>query len=355
MISANDVNIKYSPYNWDVTAERALTNCGGAMFSTLVTGSPTSIILKFDVKSMSATVPSKIAYRVDGVNWIVEPIKSEVVVTFPSITAKWKTRHLEVVLSTTSEAVDRWNSPNASALKFTGMETTPTTCSTIAIPKKQLSGVIFGDSITEGINTISSGGDATARSDAIQSWAFQVGDTLGAEVGVVGFGRLGMSIAGNGSVPKFPNSWKLLAAGIPRSFEEEPDFIVINLGTNDKNNNITNAVFKADYIASLNAMLSITKNTVIFVMLPFGGHYGAALYKEIVAGASIPARVEFVDTSGWWVTSDAPDNVHPWGYTAPKHATLLSKNISDRLLSAPVEIEYVTTSSDLFFNGSAWV
>lgn len=331
MITPFSSGIRYTPYNWDLTQERAFSNCSGAGFSTMISGNPTAITLKFDTANMSTTVPSKIAYQIDGQGWTVVPVKSRVELLMPSQTALWATHELEVIISTTSEAVARWVSPYPSAVKFTGIDTVPENCVAARLPEKPMNGLVFGDSITEGINTIGRSGDATNRSDALHSWAYQLGSEIGAEIGVVGFGLLGISRAGNGGVPKFGDSWSLIASGIPRVLTPEPNFIAINLGTNDKNSNIAQATFISEYVSALNAILKATSITKIFVMMPFGGHYGALVYQEIVSKASDAKRVFFVNTTGWWASGDAGDGVHPWGYTAPKHAKLLAEEISNNL------------------------
>lgn len=348
MISPFSSGLRYSPYNWDVTQQRAFTNNSGASITTLIKGGATKITLKFDVSNQSATVPSKVAYRVDEQEWIVVPITAQVVVSIPERTKAWTIHTLEVVLSTTSEAVVRWTSPYPSAMKFLGIDTVPENCTAVKPPEKPLFGVVFGDSITEGIGTVGKGGDSTTRSDALHSWAFQLGDEIGAEIGVVGFGLLGMSRAGHGGVPKLGDSWKNLAASIPRDLTPEPDFIVINLGTNDKNGNIAVPTFTADYIATVNAMLKATANTKIFVMVPYGGHYGVLTYRDIVVGVSDPKRTFLVDTTGWWETTDAADGVHPWGYTAPKHAKLLAVELTSRLT------QNTRVSLEKIYDGISW-
>lgn len=348
MISPFSSGLHYSPYNWDVNQSRAFTNNSGAKITTLIKGGATKLTLKFNVADQSATVPSKIAYRVDNMEWVIVPVTAQVDVPLPDITKAWSVHKLEIILSTTSEAVGRWANPYPSSIKFLGIDTVPENCTAVKPPEKPLFGLVFGDSITEGIGTIGKGGDSTTRSDALQSWAFQLGDEIGAEIGVVGFGLLGMSRAGHGGVPKLGDSWKNLAANIPRVLSPEPDFIVINLGTNDKNGNISVPTFSADYISTVNAMLKETSNTKIFVMVPFGGHYGVLTYRDIVTGVTDVKRTFMVDTTGWWETTDAADGVHPWGYTAPKHAKLLAVELSSRLT------QNTRVSIEKIYDGVSW-
>lgn len=348
MISPFSSGLRYSPYNWNVTQERAFTNNSGASITTQIRGNPTKITLKFDVSKQSATVPSKVAYRIDDREWVIVPITATVDVPIPEALSNWTVHNLEIVLSTTSESVLRWVEPVPSAMRFLGIDTVPATCVAVKPPAKPLNGLVYGDSITEGINTVNKGGDSTNRSDALQSWAFQLGDEIGAEIGVVGFGLLGMSRTANGGVPKLPESWRNISAMVTRDFTPEPDFIVINLGTNDKNGNIPIPTFTSDYISTLNSMLDAMSNTKMFVMVPFGGHYGVMTYQDIVLGVSDPARVFLVDTTGWWDTADATDGIHPWGYTAPKHAKLLATEVSSRLTGS------TSFSLEKIYDGLSW-
>ena len=36
--------------------------------------------------------------------------------------------------------------------------------------------------------------------------------------------------------------------------------------------------------------------------------------KQACLTCNNPARVTFIDTSGWWSTSDSSDSLHPYGY-----------------------------------------
>jgi hypothetical protein len=106
---------------------------------------------------------------------------------------------------------------------------------------------------------------------------------------------MSLSISG---IPRFPDSWQYQAAGFGRTFDRSPDFALINLGTNDKNNNVDAATFKADYLRALNAMLAALPSTVVFVMMPFGLYYGLDMHKDIVASSAVPDRASVIDTTG---------------------------------------------------------
>ena len=164
-----------------------------------------------------------------------------------------------------------------------------------------------GDSITEGVLTL--GGTQhydTDRNDATVCWSFRLGALLGAEVGVVGFGATGLSRGGSGGVPALGTSWSQLWSGVPRAFSPPPDLIVLNEGTNDGANDIT-----APFTAVLDDLLAACPATPIAVLLPFDGAQGTNLRAAIAACAD-PARVHFVDTTGFYDTAYG-GGLHPTG------------------------------------------
>lgn len=332
-IAPNNAGIVYSPFNWDVTAARALCNTGG-YFKTQVNGA-TAIALKFDVANVPATAAQRtqIEYRVDGGAWVALVPTSVVDIPIPAETASWAKHLVEVRMKSSTEAQNRWEAPYLTAVKFTGIEATPSTATLTAPRGATLAGLFLGDSITEGINTLSNTGDAAERSNSRLSWATAVGDELGSEIGVVGFGRQGLVVAGNGSVPVLGSTWKLIASGINRSFSVQPDYVCINIGTNDQRNSVTAAQFTAAYTALLNDILATLPDAVVVVLHTFGQNYTAAAYTDAIAACTDPRRVAYVPTVGWWAPADASDGLHPYGYAnlsqiAPRAAAAIRENLS---------------------------
>lgn len=330
-IVPTDPSLVFSPYTWDVTAARALCINGG-YFSILLRGASVFTVVKlfFDISVMASSA-SRIAYRFDRLGGWNEVVLSTgtVSLTIPSASLGWPSHFLEVVVKTTTENANRWASPYPTGVKLTSITVSP--AATVEAPTKAaLNGLFFGDSITEGINTLNASGDTTARSDTTQSWAYEQKQILGSEVGVVGFGGQGLAVQGtSGSVPVFPSTWAYIASGIARAFTPTPDFIWINQGTNDSRNSVTAAVFQTALTSVLNAMLAVVPSTVpIFVQLPFGGYYGTAVYQAAIAATSSPKRITFVDTTGWWSSGDSVDALHPYGYiNSSKLAPLVARAI----------------------------
>lgn len=314
-IPPNNVGYYYSPYNWDVTAQRALCNTGGYM-RTVINGKPPSVTFHFDVSNVptDASTRSQIEYRIDRQAWIAVVPSATVTASIPAATVAWSKHLVELRMKSSSEAANRWDSPYLTAVKFLGVSFLGS--GGVSEPEQAaLTGLFYGDSITEGTNTLSSTGDASNRGNSRLSWCTTVASVIGAEVGVVGFGRQGLAVAGNGNVPVLGSTWNFIASGIPRSFTVTPDFVAVNIGTNDSRNGISAATFTAAYTSFLNALIvQFPRTTKLIVFRPFGGYYTASDYRAAIAATTEPSRVAYVETSGWWNSEDSSDGLHPYGY-----------------------------------------
>lgn len=311
-ILPNDANIIYSPYNWDVNSGRAKTINAGAYFRAQINGSPTSITLWFDMTGVLTPLP-QVTVTLDGRAISTAPIASTMVLTLPS-GSTWAKRLLEVTVKSMTETQNRW-ATQSTAVQFQGIATSPGTCVTEPLTARKLNVPVFGDSITEGVRTLNmTATNDTDRNDATIGWAYDLREKLGAEVGVIGFGGSGVTKpSGSGGVPPLKTSLSLLwGSGPSRSFTSPaPDAIVIMDGTNDDAYDIT-----TDYTNALNQFLAATPSTTpILALRPFNGTNKASQIQAAIAACNSPRRVTYVDTAGWWSTTDSSDNLHPYGYT----------------------------------------
>lgn len=332
--SYDPTKILFSPYNWDVQAGYAKTINGGAYFKTAFGG--TSCTLTFDLAGVLTPYP-KLTYRLDEHGpWTTVDLAASIAIAMPSDTAGYANHFLEVLVRSTSEANNRW-SPQACAVKLTGV--TLDAGKSLALPTAlPRFGLYFGDSITEGINTVTNVGDATLREDAGQGWAYLSARALGAECGIVGFGGQGFSVTGGGSVPVFGSTWNFLYGGVARSFSRTPDYIVINQGTNDPaGTDITAAI-----TSLLNAMIAaLPSSTKIIALRPFNGAHNAQ-WVAAIAASSAPARVSYIDTTGWFNTTNSTDSLHPNGFEnvfnlAPRTAAAV-RGVLAAAATQPVQI-----------------
>lgn len=322
-IAPNDANILYSPYNWNLTSARARTINAGAYLRATLMGSASAIAAKFDISTDLAPLP-QISYRVDHGPWTSVPIAGTVNLAIPAGNT-WPTHTVELVVKSTTETQNRWNSPQNTAVSFLGFAVTPVTVATRTTRPRKLYVLAYGDSITEGVRTLNmNAANDTDRNDSTVGWAYPLGQLLGAEVGVVGFGATGVTVGGSGNVPALTSSYGQQWSGQARSITnpQAPDIILINIGTNDPaGTDITTAM-----TGLLNNLLSKTPATTrIGVIYPWRGDHAAQLAAAVAACTSA-SRVKVIDTTGWWSSTDSSDGLHPYGYIntsdlAPRIAT----------------------------------
>jgi hypothetical protein len=326
-IPANDANIVYSPFTWDVQSARAKTINAGAYLRAVINGSISTLTATFDTTNV--TYAPVLLYRVDDGPWTIATLAPSVALTIPT-TNVWTSHYVEIVVGASDFNSNRWTT-DAAAVKFLGFVcgggTSPATRAT---QRRGLNLLALGDSITEGLYTLkftSASGPPTdlTQSNARQGWAYGLADNLGAEIGIVGFGGTGLSV-GYGDVPALPTAYSVLfnAATAPaRSFTSPvPDAIIINEGSNDSD---SAAAFQALYTTLLNNLLAATPSTTVIVaMRPFNGSYASSISAASVA-CNAPSRVYYCDTTGWHSTSDGSSaggaGLHPYGYEDTQNLT----------------------------------
>lgn len=311
-INPTEANIAFSPYTWKVSGGTAKTINAGAYFRTTLVLSQTCN-LKFDLTGILTPLP-QIEYRIDGFGpWLYADIAASVTLTFPSATSAYANHFLEVVVKSTTENQPRWTT-QTTAVVLTGLEV-DNTGSLLAPPKSPVNVLFYGDSITEGVRTISSVavGD-TNRNDAAQGWAYLLGKAFGAEFGLIGFGGTGVVKAtGSGSVPNLQTSYNQLWNGEPRVFDPSPNLIVLNEGTNDTNAGANAAILETGMTNALNLLLAACPNAVIATMMPFNSNKGIN-WINAVAACNNPQRVVYIDTTGLFIQTESSDNLHPYAF-----------------------------------------
>ncbi|MCW3476555.1 GDSL-type esterase/lipase family protein [Limobrevibacterium gyesilva] len=321
-IAPDDPALLYSPYTWNIAAGAATTINAGAYLRTLFSGG--SCTLTFDVANALSPLP-QIWYRIDGVGaWTQAGLAAQIACAMPAATlgnADIPWHFLELVVKATTETRNRWNSPGATAVVFTGLVLA--SGAAVLLPSAApLNLLVYGDSITEGVRTLGeAAADDTDRNDAMLGWAFRLGGLLGAEVGVVGFGGSGLSVTGSGNVPPLPASYGLLYQGAARSFAPAPALVVFNVGTNDGGADTVAAM-----TAVLNGVIAACPAAAIAVLRPFNGNQAANLQAAIAACGN-PAACRYVDTTGMFDTSRGSDGLalHP---TGPNNVALIAPKLA---------------------------
>lgn len=327
VLSPADPSMLYSPLNWSVSPGVAVTNNAGAYVRTMFTGNVCA--LNFDT-SFVAQPASQIYWRVDGYEagtpWVRATPAANVPCTPSPDLAAAPWHLLEVAVKSTSETLNRWNTAApGTAVRLAGITAAPNASfqKPFAAPWQI---AVFGDSITEGVREVNSTApNDTDRNDATLSWAYQLGRYMGAEVGVIGYGATGFTVAGSGGVPPLTTSASLLSNGVARPVAvNAPNLIVVNEGTNDGTANVTAAA-----VSLLNGLVATYPNTPIALLVPFNQSHLAEL-QLAAATCARPGLVHLVQTAGLLNPANGVDplGLHPLGpnsggIIAPRLASIL--------------------------------
>lgn len=163
------------------------------------------------------------------------------------------------------------------------------------------------------------------RTDGRRAYPSQTAELLGAEWRQVGFGRQGLLIGGNGGVPPANDAFDWIYQGAPRD-DWQPDLVVINQGTNDGSASAT--AFRSAYTTFMGTILAAYPSAKLAAMRPFNGAHAAEIKAEVDGRrAAGTTRVHYVDTTGWLVSADFTDGIHPNEQDSQKAASALAAAI----------------------------
>jgi lysophospholipase L1-like esterase len=166
--------------------------------------------------------------------------------------------------------------------------------------------VFFGDSITEGAWLLGdsfqqSNGkylDWVSRSDATLAWPATLAAALHTEYGNCGSGGTSWIRPMHPYRPPLTESWDWFFAGHSRLLSGKltptPDYVFVNLGTNDGANDTSAAVLP--WLQAVRK--AVAKQTLIFVLIPFGQQNRESLYRAVER--SHDSKVKIVDLGPDW-------------------------------------------------------
>lgn len=260
----------------------------GSEFFVKVKGA-TTVNMNF-VVNHAGTLP-KFAYSIDGGSFVTQ------VITTPAITVTADEHIIRVVIEGLNESEDKWIGEKGIALK----DVTVNTGTVKGVLPKNKVGMFFGDSITEGVNVLGTGSNSNVNSGT-KSYPFPTCENLNAISYRVGFGASGATKGGSGGVPELIQVVDKMTSTKEAPYYE-PDFIVINHGTNDSG--ATSETFKTKYNAVLERLKVKYAGVPIFAMIPFNQAHA----QDIRDCASGKPYVKVVETTGWTITFT--DGVHP--------------------------------------------
>ncbi|MCB9496148.1 MAG: SGNH/GDSL hydrolase family protein [Fibrobacteria bacterium] len=192
---------------------------------------------------------------------------------------------------------------------------------TFAPPKSKALIEFVGNSITSGSKTTNGN---------ISAYAWLTGEALGVDRTAISFPGITLTKDYHytfGGAPTLGQEAQYFKTGTPPLYNVNstinskdwdfrrytPDLVVINLGANDRLVPVPSATFRASYVNFLKNLRSKLPQAHVFVMRPYGGHFGTeaeSVVKELSSAGD--SRLHFINTSGWLVNSDYDaDGLHP--------------------------------------------
>ena len=215
-------------------------------------------------------------------------------------------RHIcRIIYKGGAEAFRRWYAPLRGKISFCGF----TAERPIEIAPDERPTIEFvGDSITEGVLTnadFAVGGDKWEldqlnrgyQDDVCETYAWKVAERLGLRPIFMGYGAVGVSKSGQGSVPAAATAYPYNFDGSP-VIRESADYIMINHGANDRR--VTSEVYLEKYGELLDLIRRMNPNSEIISLSAFCGAFHEELGRFIAEyNAKNGTRVAFIDSNGW--------------------------------------------------------
>jgi len=292
---------------WDLTKPgKAVTVNSGSHIVAKFMGS--GITAKFDVSANTGNIPT-VTIKIDD----APVVEKEIASSLPLASGLAIAEHtLTLFVRGMNENEARWTPPLVAATTFLSLEVTGGSIVKSARPNR-LKMELLGDSITEGVSLHSQGpqGQTTAnwRTDGPRGYASLTAQKMNAEWRQVGFGRQGLTIVGNGGVPKAQDAFNFFYEGVPRD-TWQPDLVVINQGTNDSG--ADSQTFSPLYLGFLGLIRTAYPQAKIAALRPFNGAHAADIQAQVMKRKDDgDGKVFYVDTSGWTTSGDFTDGVHP--------------------------------------------
>jgi lysophospholipase L1-like esterase len=311
---------------WDLTHQgKAITVNSGSHVTASFMGS--GISAKFDTSGNTGNIPTVSIAIDDG-----ELVEKEISATLELASGLPVALHrVTLFVRGMNENEARWTPPLVASTVFLGFMVSGGNIVQTPRPER-LKMEFLGDSITEGVALHSTGpaGQTTAnwRTDGPRGYASLTAQKLQAEWRQVGFGRQGLTIVGNGGVPKAQDAFNWFYEDVPRD-AWQPDVVVVNQGTNDQG--ASGDTFAPLYLSFLGIIRSAYPNAKLVAMRPFGGAHGTEIQAQVEARKTGgDGKVYYIDTTGWTASGDFTDGVHPNQAGSVK--------ISDKLVTALQQI-----------------
>ncbi len=288
---------------WFRNDDIAITTACGSYFEAGFTGE--YALLHFYIGDNTNPYPH-LWISVDGSPRVEAPVDR-----FLRVTAKGEGPHVvTVIYKSANERQHRWYAPLVGKIAFEGFDAD----APAPLPADDRPVIEFvGDSITEGIlidaerhynDASHSVQDRTLQDDVTAGYAWLTAEKLNMRPILMGYGAVGCTHAGSGSVPRAADSYPYCFDGTPIP-DVRREFIVINHGANDRRN-------PDSYLPCYEELLDVVRRmhpeARIVVLSPFTGYADERLAAFVPDfNARKGADVALILTGGWI----CPEPVHP--------------------------------------------
>lgn len=280
---------------WDTNGDCAITTAPGGMIEVAYKGK--AAVLKFNTEMNMQPYPH-LWIQVDG-GAKVETAVDRVI----RIEAPEDGNHvIKVIYKSAVEIQHRWYGPLIGKLCFTGAEVYGEEGE---LPEDNRKIIEFiGDSITEGVLIDEfyhfeqyDQFNRPVQDDSTATYAYLTAMALGMKPVIMGYGAVGVTHGGCGSVPKAADAYPYNFAG-SKAKAQGSDIIVINHGANDAWG--TEEAYISEYKNLLDVVRKVNPESKIVVLSAFYGVYPEAL-KALVEkyNAENGAGIKFINTKGW--------------------------------------------------------
>lgn len=279
---------------WVIDDNVAKTTTPGAYFDLAFFGR--ELLMHFETAWLLSPAPH-LWIQVDDGTRVEVPLDKHL-----RVSTKDSGNHVvRVIYKSANEMAHRWYPPFGGGVEFLGYDADAPGILPQCQKRKTIEFV--GDSITEGILIDEPLGDGIKwfgrpyQDDVTAAYAWLTAEALDLEPYIMGYGGVGVTKGGSGSVPCAQEAYPYCFAGMPVSYAS-PDYIVINHGANDRFSS-TEAVCQG-YQELLNVVTDRNPDSRIVVLAPFCGAHEDAL-EMLVSNfnACKHCDIAFIRTTDW--------------------------------------------------------
>lgn len=292
-IGVNDAAVRFTG-RWEIGKVGAITTAPGSMFEIAFTGK--AAVLHFDMTMNMHPYPH-IWISVDDGAKIEAPLSHVL-----RVEATGEGNHVvRVIYKSAVEIQHRWYQPLIGKVCFCGFEADGEG----ELPQDNRKIIEFiGDSITEGVLIDAmyefeqfQQNNRPNQDDSTATYAYLTAMELGMKPVIMGYGAVGVTRAGCGSVPKAAEAYPYNFHGYPAK-AHNPALIVINHGANDKGKPVE--LYLSEYRNLLKVVREKNPDAKIVVLSAFCGVYPEELGAMIDKfNEETGDGVYFIDSTGW--------------------------------------------------------